>query len=70
MVEISRKLLIPRLGFVVTSISGDYNTTITFPEDPEKVGYEFGGWYVDEEGTTEEGAEGAEGDTPAEDSQE
>ena len=34
-------------------VSGNYNTTITFPTNPEKVGYEFGGWYLDDEGNSE-----------------
>ncbi len=34
-------------------ITNDYNTTFTYPADPEKVGYTFDGWYLDEAGNTE-----------------
>ena len=34
-------------------ISDTYSSTITFPTDPERTGYIFGGWYLEAEGTTE-----------------
>lgn len=34
-------------------IAGDYNSTFTYPEDPERTGYDFKGWYLDEERTEE-----------------
>ena len=39
-------------GSVVTSIATDYDTTITKPTDPTKVGHTFGGWYSDQTLTT------------------
>lgn len=35
-------------GTLVASITTDYNTAITQPTDPTKVGHTFGGWYTDE----------------------
>lgn len=38
-------------GSDVTSITQDYNTTITAPADPIREGYTFGGWYKEAECT-------------------
>ena len=40
-------------GIEIESISTDINVAITLPADPEKAGYRFGGWYVDEACTQE-----------------
>ena len=36
-------------GTEVDSITQDYNTTITKPDDPTKEGYTFAGWFIDNE---------------------
>ncbi len=36
-------------GTEVSTISQDYNTTVTAPDEPEKAGYTFVGWYSDED---------------------
>jgi uncharacterized repeat protein (TIGR02543 family) len=36
-------------GSSVNSINVNHNTTISVPAEPTKTGYNFGGWYVDEE---------------------
>ncbi len=35
-------------GSAVESIKQDYNTAVTAPADPTKIGYTFAGWYSDE----------------------
>lgn len=35
-------------GAEVSSITQNYNTTVTEPEEPTRTGYTFEGWYVDE----------------------
>ncbi|QVK18233.1 leucine-rich repeat protein [Mycoplasmatota bacterium] len=39
-------------GTEVSSITQDYNTKVTKPNDPTKTGYAFGGWYSDSDITT------------------
>lgn len=39
-------------GNSISSITQNYQTTITKPTDPIKTGYSFGGWYSDEQLTT------------------
>lgn len=39
-------------GSIVPSVTIDYNTLITAPTEPTKVGYSFGGWYSDQTLTT------------------
>ncbi|XMB73102.1 InlB B-repeat-containing protein [Mycoplasmatota bacterium WC30] len=36
-------------GSDVSSITQEYNTNLTLPENPVKSGYNFGGWYIDDE---------------------
>ena len=36
-------------GTHIGEITQDYNTIVIAPEDPEKIGYTFGGWYRDED---------------------
>jgi len=38
-------------GNEVTNITGDYNTSISEPTRPTRIGYEFAGWYKDAEFT-------------------
>ncbi|QVK18418.1 leucine-rich repeat protein [Mycoplasmatota bacterium] len=40
-------------GTEVSSITQDYNTQVTKPDDPTKAGYDFGGWYSDSDLTQE-----------------
>lgn len=40
-------------GIAIDSITQDYNTNISQPENPTKDGYTFGGWYLDIELTNE-----------------
>lgn len=37
----------PNNGGTIEDISGKYGTAITWPENPTKTGYTFGGWYTD-----------------------
>ncbi len=38
-------------GLLITTVTGQVGETITLPEDPQKAGYRFDGWYLDYAGT-------------------
>ncbi len=39
-------------GSAVADFAGEYDGKVTAPEDPERTGYTFGGWYKEEDCTT------------------